>query len=129
SRSVDLTANFTDQDAGDVLVYTWTVPANSGTITGQGKTVTWDLSGVAPGTYEATVDVTDGIPGHNVTSKVTVTVANCTNCKAPCPPISVSCPANSAPDTPITFTASVGGGMNVTYNWTVSAGTISSGPG
>jgi len=129
SRSVDLIANFTDQDPGDVLVYTWTVPANSGTISGQGKTVTWDLSGLPAGTYEATVDVTDGVPGHNVPSKVTVTIANCTGCVAPCPPVSVSCPADVQQGSPITFNASVTTSASVTYNWSVSAGTITGGQG
>jgi hypothetical protein len=41
----------------------------------------------------------------------------------------VSCPADVDLGAPITFTASIGGDMNVTYNWTVSAGTISSGQG
>ncbi len=41
----------------------------------------------------------------------------------------MSCPADVPQGTPITFNASGAGDMNVTYNWTVSAGTISSGQG
>jgi len=41
----------------------------------------------------------------------------------------VSCPAEVELGAPVTFTASVNGDANVTYNWTVSAGTISSGQG
>ena len=51
---------------------------------------------------------------------------------ARCPVVSVSSPAEVNEDDPITFTTSVkGGDSNVTptFNWTVSAGTISSGQG
>jgi len=51
---------------------------------------------------------------------------------AQCPKISVSSPTDVQDGQPITFTANVTGlGRNddVTYNWTVSAGTISSGQG
>jgi hypothetical protein len=50
----------------------------------------------------------------------------------PCPTSSVSCPSDIDPGQPITFTASVSGGpanATFTYNWSVSAGTISSGQG
>jgi hypothetical protein len=127
SRSVDLTAAFTDAD-NDPLVYTWSV--NGGKLSGEGRTVTWDLSGLQAGTYTATVSVSDGI-APPVAGSTTVTIADCTNCKSPvvCPTISVSCPASVAQGSPLTFTASVSGDMSVTYNWTVSAGTISSGQG
>jgi len=61
-----------------------------------------------------------------------VTVAACTDCVAPCPQVAVSCPSDVEQGSPITFTASVtGGDPNVTgtYNWSVSAGTITSGQG
>ena len=127
SRSVDLNASFTDAD-NDTLLYTWTVTA--GKLTGEGRMVSWDLSGLQPGTYTANVSVVDG-NGGTATGTATITVAECTNCKAPtvCPTVSVSCPANVPQGDPITFTASVSGDASVTYNWTVSAGTISSGQG
>ncbi|HVG31262.1 MAG TPA: hypothetical protein VM864_16245, partial [Pyrinomonadaceae bacterium] len=50
--TVSLTANATDPD-GDTLLYAWTT--TGGRITGDGPNVTWDLSGVAPGTYTANV--------------------------------------------------------------------------
>ncbi len=81
-----------------------------------------------PGTYTATVDVNDG-NGHTVNGSTTVTVAECTGCRPPCPTVSVSCPSDVDQGSPITFSASVGGDANVTYNWSVSAGTISSGQG
>lgn len=129
--SVELTANATDPD-NDQLLYTWSV--TGGRLSGEGRTVTWDLSGVANGTYTATVEVNDGNQ-HTATASVTVTVADCTDCvkpPPPCPVVSVSCPSDVGAGEPITFTASVTGGeagATWTYNWSVSAGTISSGQG
>ncbi len=51
---------------------------------------------------------------------------------SPCPNVTVSCPDTVNESTPITFTANVSGGdQNVTptFNWTISAGTITSGQG
>jgi len=125
SRTVNLTANAADVD-NDTLLYTWSV--TGGKLSGEGRGVSWDLSGVNPGTYTATVDVNDG-NGHTVNATTTVTVAECMNCKAPCPTVSVSCPSDVDQGSSITFSSSVTGSANVTYNWSVSAGTISSGQG
>lgn len=51
-----------------------------------------------------------------------------------CPAVTVSCPDTAAEnlESALTFTANVGGGdpnVTPTYNWTISAGTISSGQG
>ncbi|HKO95375.1 MAG TPA: hypothetical protein VJU86_00170 [Pyrinomonadaceae bacterium] len=125
SRSVDLTAAASDAD-NDTLLYTWSV--TGGRLSGEGRTVAWDLSGVNPGTYTATVEVNDG-NAHVVSGSTTVTVAECTGCRPPCPTVSVSCPSDVDQGSPITFSASVSPDANVTYNWSVSAGTISSGQG
>jgi hypothetical protein len=128
---VTLVADATDVD-NDQLLYTWSVTA--GKLSGEGRQVTWDLSGVPNGTYTATVEVNDGNQ-HTATGSATVTVADCTGCvppPPPCPTVSVSCPTDVEPNAPITFTASVSGGdpnATWTYNWSVSAGTISSGQG
>jgi hypothetical protein len=45
----------------------------------------------------------------------------------PCPAVSISCPSDVVQGSPITFSSSTAN--NVTYNWSVSAGTISSGLG
>ena len=45
TRSVDLTANATDPD-NDTLLYTWSV--TGGQLTGEARTVTWDLSTAQP---------------------------------------------------------------------------------
>ena len=110
----------------DVLMYTWSV--TGGKISGDGKNVTWDLSGSMPGTYTATVQVSDG--SHPaVPASTTVTIAKCSNCAAPpCPTVSVSCPSDVDLNGAITFSASVSA-PSVTYNWSVSAGTITGGQG
>jgi hypothetical protein len=126
---VTLVANASDPD-NDQLLYTWSV--TGGRLSGEGRQVTWDLSGVANGSYTATVEVNDGNQ-HTANGSTTVTVADCPGCvppPPPCPTVSVSCPTDVEPNAPITFTASVTNGPSaVTYNWSVSAGTISSGQG
>ncbi len=128
---VTLVANASDPD-NDQLLYTWSV--TGGRLSGEGRQVTWDLSGVANGSYTATVEVNDGNQ-HTANGSTTVTVADCTGClppPPPCPTVSVSCPTDVEANQPITFTASVSGGASGaswTYNWSVSAGTISSGQG
>jgi len=129
-NDVQLTANATDPD-NDQLLYTWSV--TGGRLSGEGRAVGWDLSGVANGTYTATVEVNDGNQ-HTATGSAVVTVRDCDNCVAPvvCPTVSVSCPDNVPVGQSITYTASVSGGpsgLSPTYNWSVSAGTISSGQG
>ena len=130
-NEVQLTANASDPD-NDQLLYTWSV--TGGRLSGEGKTVTWDLTGVANGTYTATVEVNDGNQ-HTANGSATVTVADCSPCEPPpppCPTVSVSCPDAVDLGQPITFTASVAGGPEgfaPTYNWSVSAGTITSGQG
>ena len=128
--SVRLSANATDPD-GDTLLYTYST--TGGRIVGEGPTATLDLSGAQPGTYTVTVEVDDGC-GCVAFSSTSVTVENCPCVNAPiaCPTVSVSCPDDVSAGSPITFTASVNGGdtnVTPTYNWTVSAGTISGGQG
>ncbi len=126
SKEVQLTAQATDPD-NDTLLYTWSV--TGGKISGEGKTVTWDLSGANAGTYTATVSVNDGNQ-HIVTADTSVTIGVCACAPPPCPTISVSCTDSVEQGAPITFTASVAGGTgSPTYNWSVSAGTISGGQG
>jgi len=128
---VTLVAEATDAN-NDPLLYTWSV--TGGRLSGEGRQVTWDLTGVQNGTYTATVEVADG-SGLKANGSTTVTVADCSGCvppPPPCPTVSVSCPTDVEAGQPITFTASVTGGAEGatwTYNWSVSAGTISSGQG
>ncbi|HYO63676.1 MAG TPA: hypothetical protein VER08_08610 [Pyrinomonadaceae bacterium] len=129
--SVQLSANATDPD-GDTLLYTYST--TGGTIRGDGPNATLDLSGAGPGTYNVTVEVDDGC-GCVAFSTVSVTVERCP-CEAipapPCPTVRVSCPDTGTLGQPVTFTADVSGGdtgVTPTFNWSVSAGTISSGQG
>jgi hypothetical protein len=131
SNTCPTSANYVIQLAANAnspqtLTYTWSV--TGGKISGEGRNVTWDLSGAQPGTYVATVQVSDGT-NSPVSSSATVAIANCGDCvPPPCPAVSVSCPSDVDLGGPITFTASVGAG-GVTYNWSVSAGTITGGQG
>jgi hypothetical protein len=130
-REVKLVASILNRDADDQFLFTWAV--TSGTIRGEGREVSWNLNGVAEGTYTATVEVNDG---NQLTSNssVTVTVAICSGCDGPpppCPSVSVSCPIG-IDNQPITFEAIVTGGepeMQPTYTWSISAGKIISGQG
>jgi hypothetical protein len=130
STTVALTTTASDPD-GDTLLYSYTV--TGGRITGEGANVSWDLSGVGAGTYTASVDVDDGC-GCITAATTTVTIASCPDCVPDivCPAPTASCPDAVDQGTPITFT--VGGKLDATpaisgYNWTVSAGTITSGQG
>jgi len=131
NTTVGLVTTASDPD-GDTLLYTYTV--TGGRVTGEGANVSWDLSGVAPGTYTASVEVDDGC-GCLTSSTATVTVANCSDCVPDlvCPTITPNCPTSEVEQgTPVTFSVDVRGGtpsVTPTYNWTVSAGTISSGQG
>jgi len=130
STTVSVTTTAVDPE-NDILTYNYTV--SGGRIVGSGANVSWDLSGVAPGTYTITAGVDDGcgLCGQTQTQTVTVAACNCVKiCE--CPTISVSGPAGiTDPGAPMTFTANVAGGTqaSVTYNWSVSAGTITSGQG
>ena len=79
TTSVGLTTTATDPD-GDTLLYTYSV--TGGRITGDGANATWDLSGLAPGTYTASVEVDDGC-GCVSFSSTTVTIAECADCRNP----------------------------------------------
>jgi hypothetical protein len=131
AATVALSANATDPD-GDTLLYTWST--TGGRVTGDGANATLDLTGVSPGTYTVTVEVDDGC-GCVAFTSTTITVNACgcvTPPPPPCPTVSVSCPDTGTLGQPVTFTANVSGGdpaVTPTFNWTVSAGTISSGQG
>lgn len=130
STTVSVTTTAVDPE-NDILTYNYTV--SGGRIVGSGANVSWDLSGVAPGTYTITAGVDDGCGLCGQTQTQTVTVAEC-NCvkQCECPSLTVSGPSGiTNPGDAMTFTANVSGGtqQSVTYNWTVSAGTITSGQG
>lgn len=131
STTVGLTTTASDPD-GDTLLYTYTV--TGGRVTGDGANVSWDLSGLGPGTYTASVEVDDGC-GCITSSNTTVTIANCSDCERDlvCPRnIAVRCSDSVLDGATARFTASFEQGtpqISPTYNWTVSAGRITSGQG
>lgn len=131
SSDVKLSADVSD-DGDGVMLFTWEVTA--GRLKGEGRNVTWDLSGVGEGTYTATVEVNDGYQ-HTASAATSVTVARCESCTTivvPCPTISVSCPSTVDPKQPVVFEAIVIGGpvdLKPTYRWSVVAGKILSGQG
>lgn len=129
-QTVTVRTNASDPE-NDVITYNYTV--SGGRIVGQGSSVTWDLSGVNPGSYTITVAVDDGCGVCSPTKTETVNVAKC-DCKkvCDCPTLTVDGPnAAVKPGETMTFTANVVGGnqQNITYSWEVSQGTIESGQG
>ena len=117
---------------GRPLRYKWTT--NGGQLSGQGANTTWDLAGVQPGVYQAVVEVDDGRYKDCVAFASASIVV--TDCPPPprivCPNVTVSCPDAASENAPATFTATISGGsanINPSYNWTVSAGHITSGQG
>ena len=116
---------------GRPLRYKWTT--NGGRLSAGGANPTWDLSGVQPGVYQAVVEVDDARNRDCVAfSSASITV---TDCPPPprivCPNVTVSCPDVASENAPVTFTANVGSTANInpSYNWTVTAGRITSGQG
>lgn len=102
---------------------------NGGKIVGDGANVMWDLTGVQPGAYTASVEVDNGLDETcRAFSSATVVARDCP--PAPCPNVRVTGSDTVEAGTPVNFVANVGGGETVpTYNWTVSAGTITAGQG
>lgn len=130
SNSVSVRTRATDPE-NDTLIYNYTV--SGGRIVGQGANVSWDLSGARAGTYTITAGVDDGCGVCGKTQTKTITVRECTDCKkvCECPTLSVTGPSSQVQaGEDMVFTANVSGGnCNPTYNWSVSAGTITSGQG
>lgn len=117
-------------DPTDVLTYNYTV--SGGRIVGTGANVTWDLSGVRPGTYTVTAGVDNGCGVCGTTKTETITVEAC-DCVNPCECATLDVTGGGVvnPGETMSFTANVSGGTatDITYNWTVSNGTISGGQG
>jgi len=126
------TARATD---GAQLRYRWTV--NGGRLRGDGPSPNWDLAGTQPGVYQAVVEVDDGRDLSCVAfSSISIVVLDCPPPRAQpvCPTVNVSCPEAASENAPVTFTANVSGGtpapgMTPSFNWTISAGRITSGQG
>ena len=114
---------------GDALLYKYA--ASAGLIVGEGAEVEWNLARVAPGSYKAEVTVDDQ-HGGIVSASVGVTVLECSICDCPCPTLSVSRVEEIEEGQPLVLSLNVSGGepdLELTYNWTVSSGTIIKGQG
>src|SRR2546423_2915337 len=102
-----------------------------GRIVGDGANVMWDLSGVQPGTYTATVEV-DNNCGCTAFASTSVIVRKL-ECAPPCPTLAIDCPTGTPEEgTPVTITANLAGGapgLRPAYNWSITNGTITSGQG
>jgi hypothetical protein len=68
----------------DVVTYHYTV--SGGRIVGQGANVSWNLTGIAPGTYTITAGVDDGCGICGQTQTRTITIKSC-DCVVPAMPI------------------------------------------
>ena len=82
SPKVSLRAQATDPD-GDTLLYTYT--SDAGRVENDGPEVTLDLTGVAPGIYNVSVEVDDG-NGGIATDALKIPVERCTCSHPPSPP-------------------------------------------
>lgn len=129
--NITYTAVITGADQSVTPTYNWTVSAGT-IVSGQGTAqiiVNANTAG-PPQQITATVSVGGYPPECQLTASCTTTVTPPTT--APCPNVSVNCPQLYRPNTPPTFTAVVTGGdpaVTPTFNWSVSAGTITSGQG
>lgn len=130
ATQIPLTATVTNFSTTP-LRYTWRV--SGGRLNGEGANAVWDLTGAAPGTYTARVEVDnnrdDGCVAFTSTK---IVVRECPPPPPVCPNISISGPETVAVGAPITFTTTVNGGtpgVVPVYNWTVTAGTIVGGQG
>jgi hypothetical protein len=125
---VQLTADAASPQ-GLPLRYNWST--TGGRIVGSGANTTWDFSGVQEGTYTVTVEVNSGREQDCTAFTQTAVVVR--PCPPPtCPSIVISCPDTVHVGDSITFRASITNlatGITPVYNWTVSAGTITSGQG
>lgn len=126
---VKLYANATSPHKAEIN-FTWQVPV--GRLIKKSREVIWDLSGVQEGTYTATVEASDRHKNRG-NGSITVTVVICPGWRPdppPCPTVWVSCPSNVESKGLVTLEAAVYGGhpeIKPTYEWSLSAGKITSG--
>jgi len=112
---VDLTAIAKDFNKQPLYAYT----VAGGRVVGEGSKVTWDLSGLWPGFYTATVEVQDN-KKHRILSSVIVKIVHCYDCVDAfmCPPILVTCYDEVMAGTPVTCKVWVGPWPDpITYEW------------
>jgi len=130
STQVHLNAHATSP-GGYPIRYRWSTSA--GRIDGNGSDVTWDVSGLAPGIYKASIDIETGTTDASCEAftATTIVVKSCPPAPPACPNVKIVGPTNIVLDQPLTFVANVPTTKRITptYNWNVSAGTITEGQG
>lgn len=131
STNLTVRATAVDQE-NDPMVFKYVV--SGGRVVGETNTAQWDVSGLRPGQYTITASVNDGGCGFcGQTQTRTITIKECEGCTIPCDCTNVNSVTGPSgvtqPGDTMTFTANTSGNVDVTYNWTVSAGTIESGQG
>jgi len=132
AAQVQLTANAKSPD-GAPLRYRWQV--TGGQIKGEGANPSWDLTGLQPGVYRASIEVDDGRDINCVAfSSIPIVVLDCPPPPPACPTINISCPESVKEGEMATFSTTITGGLPApgvtqTYDWTVSCGKIMSGQG
>jgi hypothetical protein len=123
---VNITTLAQDLD-NDYISYRYA--ASAGRLTGNGSSAVWDLAGVEPGVYRASVYASDGKGEENCDwVMVRVRRGECADCGS----VKVSGPADILqPGQAANFRAMVNNpaGGAVSYQWTVSSGRIVSGQG
>lgn len=128
---VQLTARATSP-SGNPIRYIWTV--SGGRIEGDGAAVTWNLTGARPGQYKAYLVINTG-SGDTLCEAYanTVVAVKCAPPPKPtCPNVAITCPERIEVGQPVSFSSTLTGGtgnLPLIYNWTVTAGRITSGQG
>lgn len=124
---VQLEVKAIDPD-GDALLYEYST--TEGTISGEGRSVVWDLRGLPRGPHEVLVAVSDGY-GGKAEKALTVTTIDSGSCDPPpppCPVIKVSCPDEMEQTRPFIFSATIEstaeGYMPSSFHWKLNAGRI-----
>jgi len=112
--------------------YTWTTTGGRITEESDGSAV-WDLAGVAPGAYTATLEVDNGTDtACRAFTSASIVTRPCAPVRVQCPAISISCPETVEAGQPVTLSANISGAradVQPVFNWTVSGGTIIGGQG
>ena len=129
--TVQLNARATSQSRSP-LRYKWAT--DGGRLTGDGANTSWDLSGLQPGVYRATLEVDSGSDETCAAfSSAAVVVTDCPPLPPVCPTVTISCPTDvPQPGQIVTVSANITGGSGIgtpEYNWRVSAGRIVEGQG
>lgn len=112
--------------------YTWTTTGGRITQESDGSAV-WDLAGVAPGAYTATLEVDNGTDtACRAFTSASIVTRPCAPVRVQCPTISLACPETVEAGQPVTLSANISGAradIQPVFNWTVSGGTIIGGQG